>query len=212
VPVVPFTPRNFSEPVLDFFQVEHEIVTPQRGPLADGCRLGRLQVREGQTGQLAVSFGEHRQLVDDRHELRNDESQGVADLDQLGVVGDEAARRPEVDDAPRRRAAVAERMGVGHHVVPEPAFVVGGGGKVDVVHSRPHLGDLCIGNVQPELAFRLRQRDPQPPPGGMFGLRGPEAAHRVGGVAGDEGVFVARVVWYRVVLQCSPNPCCFVLE
>ena len=55
-----------GQPVFDLFQIEHQVVAPQRGPLADGRRLGRLQVREAEAGQVAILFGEACQRVDRR--------------------------------------------------------------------------------------------------------------------------------------------------
>ena len=57
---MPFTPRALQrrEAMLDLGQIEHQVVGPQAGPLADGRRLGRLQVREAQARQVAILLGE----------------------------------------------------------------------------------------------------------------------------------------------------------
>ena len=116
VPVVPLTPRALScaEPVLDLRQVEHQVVGPQAGPLADGRRLGRLQVREAQARQVAVLVGERRPGASITAASRSrDQLQRLAHQDQVGVVGDVAARRAQVDDRPGRRGTGRRRRGRG---------------------------------------------------------------------------------------------------
>ena len=46
-------PERFQA-VFDFLEIQNQIVTPKRGPLAHGRGLGRLQMRETQTGQIAI--------------------------------------------------------------------------------------------------------------------------------------------------------------
>ncbi len=46
--------------MLELLQVHAQVVGPQAGPLADRGRLGRLEVREAQAGQVAVLLGERR--------------------------------------------------------------------------------------------------------------------------------------------------------
>ena len=180
--------------VFEFFQIQHEIVTPHRGPFADGRRLGGLQVGETETCLVAVLLCELRQFVDDSHQTRDDDPQAVPDLQQFGVVGDETARRPEMDDSACRGTAVAERVVVGHHIVTEFALVFRGPIEIDVIHRGSHFGDLFGGNLQPEFPFGFRQRHPQPPPGGMLRLRRPDAAHLRRRVPRNQRVFV-ELVW-----------------
>src|SRR5439155_7450923 len=51
--------------VLDFREVERQIISPQASPLAHGRRLGRLQVRVTQTSEVAMLLGEAAKLIDD---------------------------------------------------------------------------------------------------------------------------------------------------
>ena len=45
---------ELAQAVLDFRQVQHQVVGPQAGPLADGGRLRRLEMGVGQAGQIAI--------------------------------------------------------------------------------------------------------------------------------------------------------------
>ena len=86
------------ETVLNLLQVENQVVTPQRGPLADRRRLGRLQMGVRQACQIAVFRGEIGQGVDDGHQSIAERMQALAKENQVGVIGDVTTRRPQVDD------------------------------------------------------------------------------------------------------------------
>ena len=67
-----------------------------------------------------------------------------AHQDQVGVVGDVAARGAQVNDRPGSGAQVAVGVHVGHHVVPQLLLVSGGGGEIDVVDVGRQFGDLLL--------------------------------------------------------------------
>ena len=132
-----------GDAVLDFGQVERQVVRPQARPPADGRRLGRLQVREAERRQVAVLLGKVGERVDHRRQPPGDHLQRFADQDQVGVVGDVAARGAEMDDRPGRGALVAVGVDVGHHVVPQLALVaVRRRRSRSSSTCRPQLGDL----------------------------------------------------------------------
>ena len=79
--------------VLDLGQVEHEVVGPETGPFADRRRLGRLEVGEGQAGQVAMSPGESARRSITPTSRPRTSSSDLAQQEQVGVVGDVAARR-----------------------------------------------------------------------------------------------------------------------
>ena len=93
-------------------------------------------------GKSRYLLGEIGQRDDHRRQPLGDHLQRFANQDQVGVIGDVATCRPEVDDRPRRGALVAVGVHVGHHVVPQLALVLLGGVEIDVVRVRPQLGDL----------------------------------------------------------------------
>ena len=109
--------------MLDLAQVEDQLVAPERGALADRHELRRLEVGVAQAGQRLVRLGEPAQGVDRGGRLVADDLQRRADQDQVGVVGDVAARRAQVDDRPGRGRRVAVGVDVRHHVVAESPLV-----------------------------------------------------------------------------------------
>ena len=135
----PLDPQELQlgEPMLDLAQVEDQLVAPERRALADRHELGRLEVGVAQAGQRLVPLGELGQGVDRGDRLVADDLEGRADQDQVGVVGDVAARRAQVDDRPGHGRGVAQGVDVRHHVVPEPPLVPRGGVEVDRVDLRP---------------------------------------------------------------------------
>jgi len=173
-----------GQAVLDLFEIDREVLTPQRRPLAHGDGLGRLEVGEPQCGQVAVLGRELAQRVDHVHEFAADLLQARAQQDQVGVVGDVRAGRAQVDDRRRLGRRLAEGVNMGHHVVAHPAFVVGRLGEIDVVQVAAHRLQRRVGHLgQPELALRLGQRQPEPAPSRELGLRAPQADHFLGRVA-----------------------------
>jgi hypothetical protein len=55
-----------ADALLEFRQVQREIVGPQAGALADGCGLGGLKMGVGEAGEAAMLGGELTELADDR--------------------------------------------------------------------------------------------------------------------------------------------------
>ena len=62
---------------------------------------------------------------------------------------------------------------------------------VDVLRVGFQLGNLLVGNVQPLLLFRLRQRNPQLPPGAELVVLGEDELHLLAGIAGREWADIA---------------------
>ena len=91
--------------VLDFVEVEDEVVAPETGALADGGQLRRLEVGEAERGQVAPAGGEPRQGVDDADEAVAQHPQPFAHQYQVGIVGDVAAGGAEVEDVAGAGAA-----------------------------------------------------------------------------------------------------------
>lgn len=176
--------------MLDLGQVEHQVVAPQCCSLANGRRLSRLQVSEAETRQLAILRRELRQLVDDCDELRLHKLQRLTHQDQVGVVGDVATRRAEMNDSASRRAAIAVGVDVSHHIVPQFLFVLCGESEVDVVSGRFEFRNLSFGNLDAQFPLGLGECDPQPPPRRVLALLGPQLGHRLRGVTFDERIFV----------------------
>ena len=119
--------------MLKFLEIHHQVIAPQRRPLADGRRLGRLQVSESQAGQVTVSRGKHRQVMDHADQAVADQFQGLSQQQQIGVVGDEATGGSKMNDPASLRAPVSVGVHMGHHVVPEIPLVTGSHLEIDVV-------------------------------------------------------------------------------
>ena len=174
------------EPVFQLFDVHDELVHPQGRTLADRGQLRRLQVgvREARHG-----FVLKRKRAEIPHHLRRFFQQNAGrfpKLDDVGVVADVAGSRAEVNDALGGRTLYSVRIDVRHHVVPHLALARLGGRVIDVVRVRRKLRDLRVGDVKPERLLRLRQRDPQPPPGAEFKFLREDVLHLVARVAGGE--------------------------
>ena len=91
-----------------------------------------------------------------------------------------------MEEGPRGGGLLPERVDVCHDVVPEAPLVARRHGEVGVVEMRPHLSQRAVGDVEPELAFGLREGEPEPPPQRDAVRLTPQALHRRGGVSGAE--------------------------
>lgn len=80
---------------------------PQGGALAHGSELRRLVVREAEGREGAVLRGESLHDGQELDQLAPEEEKGIADLNDVGVVADEAGRCSQVDDGHRLAEAAA---------------------------------------------------------------------------------------------------------
>jgi hypothetical protein len=175
-------------------QVQGEVLDPERGALAERGRLGRLQVRQPEDRPrlpLEREGAESAQHVD---ELHAHEREPVAQDHEVGVVGDVAGGRAEVQDPARRPAALAPGVHVGHHVVAQLALEALGQLEVHVLEVRAQLGELGVRDRQAELLLALGQREPDAVPGDELLLLAEVRAHCLAGVARPERALVVVVV------------------
>ena len=188
--------RQFVDGAVEGGQVEHEVLDVEGEAFADGGELGGLEVREAEHGHGFVFGGELREVVDQVQQLAPQDLHAVAHLDELGIVGHEAARGAQVDDALGLRADLAERADMAHHVVPDLGLDAFGLLEVDVVEVRLHLRDLFVGDGQPQGLFALGQRQPQTAPGGVLALGGEIVAHFLACVTSGQGILIGRVIFH----------------
>jgi hypothetical protein len=121
-----------------------------------------------------------------RDDAAEEQAEAVSHDHEVGVVGDEGAGGPQVQEGPRRRRLVGEGVHVRHHVVAEAALVARRGGEVRVVEVRPHLGQRLVRDRQAQLTLGLRQRQPDPAPQPDAVRLAPQTLHRGGRVTGAE--------------------------
>jgi hypothetical protein len=76
----------------------------------------------------------------------------------------------------------AERVDVGHHVVPYFALALLRFVVIDVLEVGPELGELLVADREPELLLRLGQREPEAPPRPELEVRRENGGHLAGGV------------------------------
>ncbi len=116
----------------------------------------------------------------------------------IRFVGDEATRRPQMDDRARLGRGVAKGVDVGHHVMPEPLFVAASSVEVDLVDFRAQRLDLGVGDRQPQRTLRVGERNPEPPPGRKPPLRDQIPPFR-GWRAAYWRISICPVAYFRVL-------------
>src|SRR6185436_18211678 len=114
-----------ATPIVEIGDVEHQVLHPQRRPLADGRELCRLQMCVSERWLVAPGLGERREGAQNIEHLAAKEVEPTPHQDQIGVVRDVGARRSKMNEWFRRRSDVTERMNVRHHIVPETLLIGG---------------------------------------------------------------------------------------
>ena len=150
---------------IQFFQIAHEILHPEGGPLADRHQLRGLIVGIAQCGHGAVFHGERGQIFDDRQQFPPEKPQGLPVENQIGVVGDIAACRAQMENPGGGRRGLAVGVDVRHYVMADFPLPARRQIKVNVVDLRFQFGDLFRRDGQAEIVFGAGQFHPEPPPG-----------------------------------------------
>ncbi len=185
--------RQAVEQRLDLLEVEQEVLQPQRRALAEGGRLGRLEVGEAQDRLVALLAAEVVQGPRDADDPRPHDPQAFLDQDQVGAVGDVAGGRPQVQDSLGGGRLLAEGVDVGHDVVAQLPLQLGHPLQIEVLAGVLQGLQLLLADLEAEFALALGEGDPEvapdqgPAPGGEVLL------HHLAGVAGGQGRGVAGV-------------------
>ena len=110
--------------------------------------------------------------------------------DHVGIVGDIAAGGAQVNDARSGGSGLAVSIDVGHDVMADFLFPLGGGFVVNIGDVGLQFGHLLRRHRQTQVVFGPGQGDPQPPPGLDAGVLREEVQHEFGGVPGRQRGFV----------------------
>ena len=183
--------------------VFEQVLRPHREPVAEGGRLGWLDVREchhRQVGILVDFIGKRgKQAV----ERSDDEIERAPQAEGVGVVLYVHAGRAQVDDAAGRRALFGVGLYLGHQVVPDIRLDGERPLDVDIAGARGQLVDLFLG-YNAEFRLDAGQAHPYRPPEPPLGDVAPSLAHRRASVAPAERRLVDRMVTHvRIVAEAA---------
>ena len=166
-----------GEDVVELLEVAQKVLHPERRALADGHRLRGLIVRVAEGRHGGVFARERGEICQHAEQLTAQIAQTVAVENEIGVVGDVAARRTKVDDAGGGRRGLAVGVDVRHHIVAHLALALLGHGVVNVGDVRFQLRDLPGGDGQSQLVLRAGERGPQTTPRLKAHIGGEQVQH-----------------------------------
>lgn len=146
---------------------------------------------ESQGGQLPVLPGESRQGLHTPYDSGPDNDESFPVLDQVGVVPNEGAGGSQMNDPASRWRHIAEEVHVGHDIVPEAPFVLGGLLEIQLVQPGLHFVDGLLRDGQAHLPLGLGQGNPESSPCAEPMARREDLHHLLGGIPICEGVKVA---------------------
>ena len=179
-----------GENVVELLKIAEKILHPESRALADSHGLRRLIVRVAEGRHGGVFARERGEICQHAEQLAAQIAQAVAVENEIGVVGDVAARRAEVDNAGGGRRGLAIGVDVRHHIVAHLALALLGHSVVNVGDVRFQLRDLPGGDGQSQLVLRAGERGPQTTPRLKAHIGGEQVQHIRRRVARRQGRFV----------------------
>ena len=198
VPVVPLTPRNGSQAATrrTSSRSSAKSCAHKQARLPTVTGWSDLKVRVAKTRLCPPLQRELPQQVQDVGEPLLQLTQRRTVDHQIGIVGDEAAGRSEVDDRLGLRGQFAIVMDVRHDVVAQFLLELSHPVPVELVPMALEVVDLLLRDREAELVLGLRQADPEVAPGGVAHAGREEASHRRARVAFDEWVIEAVAAFH----------------
>lgn len=164
---------------------------PKSAPLSDRRQLSGLEVGPSQGCEILVLLGKLAEPLDDDGELGEDYIAGVPQEDEVGVVGDVARRRAEVDDGCGGWAVESKDVDMRHDIVSTFLLLQGSFmhlSCVEVLRETCQLRRLCnarrgthevglhlldgsVGNGESQFLLSDSESEPELPPGSKPRLR-----------------------------------------
>ena len=175
---------------VQLFQVRHQVLHPQGGPLADGHQLGGLIVGIAQGGHGLIGFGKLPEIGQNFQQFSPEIAQAVPVDHDVGVVGHIAGGGTQVDDTGGRGSRQAVGVDMGHHVMAHLLFPLGSGGIVNIRNVGFQLLHLLLGDVQAQGMLGLGKAHPELPPGLIAHVLREQVQHILRSVSGGQRGFV----------------------
>lgn len=132
---------------------------------------------KGQCGQTLIVLRKHRQFRDHIHEFLFDQFQRLRHHYDIRVISYITRCGTQMNDPCRLRTLLSIGIDMAHHVMTHFLFPGLGHIIVDILRMALQFVNLFLGDnrlavlAQSQLHLRLRQGDPQPPPGSEFHVR-----------------------------------------
>ena len=127
--------------------------------VAQGRRLGGLQVGEGHQRQVGVGFDLEGEGFEQAMQAVQEQVEGLAHAQHVGVVFDIHRSGAQVQDAAAQRSLLGEGFQLRHQVVVDLGLDLQGAGHIHFVHVLAQVGDL-FGAQQAIAGLHLGQGDP----------------------------------------------------
>src|SRR3989442_5336828 len=175
------TKAHRLQSMLNLMEIKDKVVAPQGSALSHRGKLRGLKVRETDRGEIPPLIREPGQCLDDPDQAIAQQAQRFAHEDQVGVIGDKAARRTQMDDVLGRGTSFAISTDVRHDIMTELLFESLGAREVDVIDMGTQFCQLSLGNAwcdavvlgKAQLVLSFSEGHPEPAPAAEFALGPP---------------------------------------
>lgn len=145
-----------------------------------GGKPAREYVRVAQGGQVLILQGKLGQVGDDLRQLGQQQVEGIADEDEVGIVSDVARGGSDVNETGGGGGILLECVDVGHDIVTADTFFFSDdleGCVADDEVCANGIEGLVVDLGEADLLLGLGQPEPQLSPGGCPLARGEDLLH-----------------------------------
>ena len=106
-----------AQDIVQILQIHFQVHHPQGGPLSHSGGLGRLEVGEGQGGQILILFRKARQLSQHIDQLLSHQLQRLRHNNDIRIVAHIAGGGAQMDDSLCLRALHSIGVDMAHHIM-----------------------------------------------------------------------------------------------
>ncbi len=180
--------KNLNEEV-QFFEVNEHVLEPEASALANGRKLGSLEVRCTELRHILVFHRKLGKLVHHAAKTLANKDKTLLHLDQIGIVTDECGSRTQVNNALGLRALDAVSVDMAHHVMTATFFFGFSHVEVDIRSVSLQFIYLFLGNRKAEFHFGFGEINPEFTPSLELVLRAKDVAHFLRGITLNQRTF-----------------------
>ena len=156
-------------------------------------------MRKSERRHVLVLQRELFEFVHHVDEFFQNEVERPIENDDFRVVGHVAGRRAQMNDGHGGFRLFPERFHVRHHVVTHFAFKLRRIFVIDIVGVPFHFRDLGVGNIEAQLLFRFRERDPQFSPKAEFCVVRKDRGHFLARIARDQRIDIHARIRHTII-------------
>ena len=163
--------------MIQILQIQTELLHPKGGTLPYRSGLSRLKMRKRQRWQTFIRICKPGKLCDDIQQFLSNQMQRLRHHNNIRIIPHIAGGSPQMNNPFSLGTLLPIGINMRHHIMahfllPRFRHII-----INIILMRLQLINLLLGNIQPQLLLRLRQSNPEPPPGPKLLVRRKNVLH-----------------------------------